>query len=360
MAVDQTFEDTWTLPGNNGIDGRYHDGAFLAMAATSVNPLGAYRDGVLPSAYSSPDYLDLKVISDSPTPGMAVRCYLGQSVISRSSQGPYVSTLRTTGRVDLDASSTTNPRRDLIVAQVLDASIGDADTRTRMWRVTGTPSGTPVLPAVPLGAIPLADVAVAANATQITSANITDLRKAAGIRGAIRLMLPGDSHSDAGIYPGDARYCRTHQQVEVWKNDGVWHGTVTTTADTTTFDTASSTVSKVVASVAIADPGYPYRIRASGSLVWTQGINTWFDLGLRQTNASGTNWGQAVGFSNGGGGLATDIFRQVQGSSGTTALTGAQTVCLCLIRAGGSDATSGANAQSSATYNKFSVEVIPA
>ena len=359
MAVDYTIEDVWTLPDNNGIDGRYHDGAFLAPLP-STSPLSAYRDGVLPTAYNAGEYLDLRIVPDSPTPGMAVRSALGQGVASRSGQGPYVATLRSTGRVDLDASSTTNPRRDLIVLQVLDGSIGDAETRGRLWRVTGTPSATPVLPALPLGAIPLADVAVAANATQITSANITDLRKAAGLRGAVRLMLAGDSHSDPGIYPGDARYCRTHQQVEVWKADGVWHGTVTTTADTTTFDTASSTVSKIVASVAIADPGYPYRIRATGALIWTQGINTTFDLGIRQSTAGGTNWGQAVGFANGAGGLAPDIYRQVQGSSGTTALTGANTVCLCLIRTGGSDPAAGANAQSSATYNRFRVEVIPA
>ncbi|MGW4114827.1 hypothetical protein ACWEFJ_28465 [Actinosynnema sp. NPDC004786] len=264
MGVDQTFEDTWTLPGNNGIDGRYHDGAFLAMASGSVNPLGAYRDGVLPSAYSV-DYLDLKVIPDSPTPGMAVRCYLGQSVITRSGQGPYVSTLRSTGRVDLDASSTTNPRRDLIVVQVLDASIGDADTRTRLWRITGTPSGTPTLPTVPLGAIPTAEVAVAANATSITNANITDLRRAAGIRGAVRLMLPGDSHSDAGIYPGDSRYCRTHQQVEVWKADGVWHGTVPLVY-TVSPAHAALPVPSTFATLAIPDPGWPYKLVVNGKI----------------------------------------------------------------------------------------------
>lgn len=268
MAVDYTLEDTWTQSGNNAVDGRFHDGAFLANGAGAASPLSSYRDGVLPSAYSSGSYLDLQVVPDSPTPSMAVRSNLGQSVISRSGQGTFVSTLRSTARIDLPASSTTNPRRDLVVAQVLDASIGDADTRTRIWSVTGTPAGSPVLPSLPTGAIPLAEVAVAANATQVISANITDLRKAAGIRGAVRLMLPGDSHADAGIYPGDARYCRTHQQVEVWKADGLWHGTCPIRLPRPTMvpnGNLGGATAHVMGTVSVSDPGWPYYITATAS-----------------------------------------------------------------------------------------------
>lgn len=356
MAVDYTIEDVWTLPGNNGIDGRYHDGAFLAMTP-SVSPVSAYRDGVLPTAYDSGVYLDLRVVADSPTPGMAVRCALGQGVISRSGQGPYVATLRSTGRVDLDASSAINPRRDLIVLQVLDGSIGDAETRGRMWRVTGTPSGTPVLPTLPTGAIPLADVAVAANATQITGANITDLRKAAGIRGAIRLMLPGDVHADPGIYPGDARYCRTHLQVEVWKSDSLWHGTVPLKFSSRTIDTTLTTASITTAQIAVADPGWPYRLEVSGSLVWSQGIDTRYDLGLRLGSTLGTVLGQTYGPLNTTGALLTDVMRTATGVSDST-LTGAQTVHMSLVRQSG-PVGNGAFAQASAAYNLLHVTVIP-
>lgn len=356
MAVDYTVEDVWTLPGNNAVDGRYHDGAFLAMLP-SVSPISAYRDGVLPTAYDSGVYLDLRVVADSPTPGMAVRCALGQAVISRSGQGPYVPTLRSTGRVDLDASSTTNARRDLVVLQVLDASIGDAETRGRMWRITGTPSGTPLLPALPTGAIPLADVAVAANATAITGANITDLRKAAGIRGAVRLMLPGDVHADPGIYPGDARYCRTHLQVEVWKSDGLWHGTVPLTSSTRTVDTTLTVTSISAAQLAIADPGWPYRLEADGALIWTQGIGTKYDLALRLDSTLGTVMGQTPGPTNSTGGLLTDIRHAVTGVSDAT-LTGAHSVHMSLVKQTGA-VDAGAFAQTSATYNLLKVKVVP-
>ncbi|MGZ3140795.1 hypothetical protein ACVDFE_02080 [Lentzea chajnantorensis] len=355
MAVDYTFEDTWTQPGNNAIDGRYHDGAFLAVGANAVNPLSSYRDGVLPSAYGGGLYLDLMIVPDSPTPGMAVRSYLGQCVISRSGQGPYVSTLRSTGRIDLPASSTTNPRRDLIVAQVLDASIGDADTRTRLWSVTGTPAGTPLLPAVPTGAIPLAELAIAANATQVTSANITDLRRAAGIRGAVRLMLAGDSHSDPGVLPGEARYCRTHQQIEVWRADGQWHGTQQLQYSTRTVDTSTGTPNISVATISIPDPGWPYRLDVSGSLVWSQGIGTHYDLGLRLDGTLGAVLGQTYGAVNATGALLTDVMRTATGASDAT-LTGAHVVHMSLVRQSGTNA---AFAQTSAAYNLLSCTVIP-
>jgi hypothetical protein len=357
VAVDYTFEDTWTQAGNNAVDGRYHDGAFLAPGSGAVNPLTSYRDGVLPSAYGGGLYLDLMIVPDSPTPGMAVRSYLGQAVISRTGQGPYVASLRSTARIDLAASSTTNPRRDLIVAQVLDASIGDAETRTRLWSVTGTPAGSPTLPSLPTGAIPLAEVAVAANATQITGANITDLRKAAGIRGAVRLMLAGDSHADAGIYPGDSRYCRTHQQVEVWKSDSQWHGTVPLTSSTRTVDTTLTTANLTVATLNIADPGWPYKLDCDGALIWSQGVGTHYDVSLRLDGTTGTVLGQSFGAVNSSGVLLDNIHRVVHGESDTV-LTGAHVVHMSLIRQFG-PAGNGAYAQASTAYNLLTAKVIP-
>jgi hypothetical protein len=202
---------------------------------------------------------------------MAVKVNLGQCAISRAGQGPFVSTLRSTGRVDVAAASVSNPRRDLVVAQVLDASIGDADTKTRVFYIAGAAAGSPVLPAIPTGAIPLAELQVAANATQILTANIIDMRKAAGIRGAIRLMLPGDSHADVGSYPGDARYCRTHEQVEVWRADNLWHGTqpvpVAQPSQIASGALAAGTSVKLANTMTIADPGFPYRVKVWGGVL---------------------------------------------------------------------------------------------
>lgn len=362
MAVDYTFEDVWTQPGNNAIDGRFHDGAFLAMAAGTVNPLTTWRDGVLPSAYGSSQYLDLSIITDSPTPSMAVRSYLGQFVVTRSGQGPFVSTLRSTGRIDIPAASTTNPRRDLVVAQVLDASIGDADTRARLWSVTGDPAGSPVLPPVPTGAIPLAELQVAANASQITAANITDLRKAAGLKGAVRLMLPGDSHSDAGIYPGDTRFCRTHLQVEVWGTDNLWHGTLTRVFETTTVDTTVRTATAAVMTQVIADPGHPYYIEVSGAVMFDIGAGVTVELGATlngtATRIGGRQIHSSAVYTNSGGSTITGAVVRMMPVTHATALTGSNTVNLTLFKSG--TPGNGYNGVTSADFSMLTIKRIPA
>ena len=79
----------------------------------------------------------------------------------------------------LTASDPTNPRIDLIVAHVKDNTTGQPGDTWVLESVTGTPSVSPVAPALPASALLLAQIAVAANATSITSGNITDKRKVA-------------------------------------------------------------------------------------------------------------------------------------------------------------------------------------
>ena len=84
--------------------------------------------------------------------------------------------------ITLATADSTNPRIDLIIAAV--------DTTQTPYvpvlrAITGTPSGSPVVPSVPAGivALALAQVSVAANATTVTSGNITDVRTYAGLQG---------------------------------------------------------------------------------------------------------------------------------------------------------------------------------
>lgn len=84
------------------------------------------------------------------------------------------------------AADATNPRRDLIVATVKDASYGVAGNVWAIEVVTGTPAASPSDPTLTAYQFPLARVAVAAAASSITNANITDLRvRAAGLGGFI-------------------------------------------------------------------------------------------------------------------------------------------------------------------------------
>lgn len=73
------------------------------------------------------------------------------------------------------------PRIDLVVAQVYDSQfLGSSDAWERRI-IKGTPSASPVVPALPNGAIDLARVAVAAGATSITNPDVTDRRQPATV-----------------------------------------------------------------------------------------------------------------------------------------------------------------------------------
>ena len=75
------------------------------------------------------------------------------------------------------ASDPTNPRKDRVIAQVYDSvDIGGAEDKYVLEVLTGTPAPTPSPPALPDDALDLAIVDVAASATTITNANITDQR----------------------------------------------------------------------------------------------------------------------------------------------------------------------------------------
>lgn len=75
----------------------------------------------------------------------------------------------------------TNPRIDLVIAGI---NTTGANYVATVSVVTGTPAASPVAPALPTGNyIVLAQVAVAAGATTITQANITDERQIASLQG---------------------------------------------------------------------------------------------------------------------------------------------------------------------------------
>jgi hypothetical protein len=70
----------------------------------------------------------------------------------------------------------TNPRIDRVCMTVNDAYYTGSLNNVVLQVVAGTPAGSPVAPATPANSISLATVAVAAGATALTNANITDTR----------------------------------------------------------------------------------------------------------------------------------------------------------------------------------------
>lgn len=121
---------------------------------------------------------DLAVTAQA-TPNMSVLVAGGRVAVKGTQatyQGTYFGENRGNTTLTITASDPTNPRRDLIVASVRDAQYSGTDNNFDVRVVAGTPAASPVDPATPANAFVLARVAVAAGATSVTNANITDLR----------------------------------------------------------------------------------------------------------------------------------------------------------------------------------------
>jgi hypothetical protein len=93
-----------------------------------------------------------------------------------ANQGVYGCVNDATVNLAIAASNPTNPRIDIVVAKVQDTQYSGVTNSWSLAVVTGTPAGSPVAPAAPNNAIVLSRITVAANATNITNANIADAR----------------------------------------------------------------------------------------------------------------------------------------------------------------------------------------
>jgi hypothetical protein len=116
------------------------------------------------------------------SPDMSVSVSDGTALITGSSvvgQGVYGFVNDAAVTLPIATAHPTNPRKDLVVAQIRDSEadgLGFSDAYLSV--VTGTAAASPVDPAVPDNCLVLARVNVAALATSITGGNITNLATA--------------------------------------------------------------------------------------------------------------------------------------------------------------------------------------
>lgn len=87
--------------------------------------------------------------------------------VKTRSTGVHAAVAVTTTAVTITTADGTNPRIDIVVADLATAAI---------TAIAGTAAAAPVAPAVPVTKVPLASVAVAAAATGLANAVITDIR----------------------------------------------------------------------------------------------------------------------------------------------------------------------------------------
>lgn len=124
-------------------------------------------------------------VAQNGTPNMSVLVAAGGGLIRGTQsavQGVYALTNDASTNLSISAANASNPRRDLVILQARDNAFDAGGINDgRLVVVAGTPAASPTDPSLASypNALVLARVAVAANATSITDANIADLRSIA-------------------------------------------------------------------------------------------------------------------------------------------------------------------------------------
>lgn len=188
---------------------RYLDLAMLMEGATGASQLSQARPGVLTAgSLDATSQIPNAMAATAAGSGLSINIARGAAIVERGTpDGPYLVSVFSNGQVTLGTADATNSRIDRVDLQVLDGSQGDnGGTSQTAYIVTqGIASGTPATPAPPVDSIPICTVLLPANTITVTSGMITKTRKSSAVRGAVRVLLEGDSLSDAGMHVGELR-----------------------------------------------------------------------------------------------------------------------------------------------------------
>ena len=118
-------------------------------------------------------------VTQASTPAMAVQVASGWGAIVgnyTTNMGVYQFYNDAATQLTVTTANPSNPRIDRVVVTISDAYYTGASNTVSFQVIAGTPAVSPVAPATPSMSLSLATIAVAAGATSITNANITDTR----------------------------------------------------------------------------------------------------------------------------------------------------------------------------------------
>jgi hypothetical protein len=201
-----------------------HSAALFRQAASSLvlqgGPLGTAEYVV--SAQGTPNMSVSVAAGRAWIPGTQVSTISGQHF---STQAMYFVLNDAPATVTISTANATNPRIDVVYVAVQDAYYSGSSNASVIGVVTGTPAASPVAPAVPSNAIALAQVAVAANATSITSGNVTNLTgQQAVVKGGTYVgqstTRPSAAYIGQGLYETDTGREYVFDQTGTWRYVG--------------------------------------------------------------------------------------------------------------------------------------------
>lgn len=159
-------------------------------------------------------------VTQAGSPNMTVLVAAGAASIPgslSSSQGNYFVVNDASVTLSISAAHATLARIDIVVVNVRDAQYSGADNDAQLQVITGTPASSPVAPTAPDNSITLAQVAVAALATTITTANITDTRRyMSAVGGVINATNEAARPTSSEIQAGQLVYSNSNSKLFLW------------------------------------------------------------------------------------------------------------------------------------------------
>lgn len=189
-------------------------------------------------------------VTQSVVPGMSVLVSAGLALITgtvSAEQGPYNFYNDASVTLSIAAAHATQPRTDLVIAQIQDDDYSGASTTPRLHVVTGTAgvgAPTPSLASFP-NALVLASINVPATDIAITDAQITDTRTYIG-QGIINCTSTNRPTHRVGRHIYEINTKRT------WKSDGTNWLPVSGTFGTTLVQSGQAIGSGAAATITFA------------------------------------------------------------------------------------------------------------
>jgi hypothetical protein len=195
-----------TIPAN--VHRMIHAASFMRSGAAGISGQVGARSGIL-------GYKSLRVTAST---GLTLAVASGPVLLqgSGATQGAYVLINNADDSVVLATANSTLARKDAVIARVYDTTDGVGGNGNQWFidKVTGNPAASPVLPAIPVDSILLAEVNVPAAASTITSGNIIDRRvftvAMGGVLPTVTTALPTDPA------PGQMVWLDDINALDVW------------------------------------------------------------------------------------------------------------------------------------------------
>jgi len=242
------------------------------------------RTGILPAPDAWSGAISVAGLAVSVSP---FRCVIENN--NASNAGDYKGTSLTTETRTMTGSSPTLNRIDVIGARVRDAFYAGTDNDIDVVLIQGTAvAGTPAVPSLPNGYMPMYQLTLNANATTPT---VVDVRIRTSPLGAVYTPFASQV-SAAGTYPGETKYLPASgampARLVVWGADGQWHGLTPFTLDFGNNNFSYATINRGLGDLTIPDPGYPYRISLQGQVASAMDGNNGWDFTVYTPTTGGT------------------------------------------------------------------------